>query len=90
MLLRKTLGVLMGPLVMAEPAFYCKSKTNDSFANYGSVDRYIGCGDSCDCSIFELLCLRRDAEFADVFTLESESYDYASTCLPTQCLCNSN
>ena len=75
---------------MAEPAFYCKSKANENFANYGSVDRYIGCGESCDCSIFELLCLRRDPDFEGVFTLESESFAYADKCLPTECLCNNN
>lgn len=46
---------------MAEPAFFCESKTNSALANYGGIDRYIGCGDSCDCFAFELLCLKKDS-----------------------------
>ena len=48
---------------------------------------YEGCGDVCDCSIMELLCLVRNAETGE-FTFESVSYEYASSCSFTECLCN--
>ena len=77
-------------LTLAEPAFYCESKSNSKLANFGTFDRYKGCGEACNCYVFELLCLTRDSKDNSVFTLESEGYDYANSCLVTECLCNTN
>ena len=74
-------------VVLADPAFFCQNKQISDFSAYGDVEMYEGCGDVCDCSIFELLCLVRSAETGQ-FTFESVSYEFASNCDFTECLCN--
>ena len=72
---------------LADPAFYCEHKTLDEFDGYVDYDRYVACGDVCDCSLIELLCLVRNFDSGE-FTFESVSFEYADTCTATECLCN--
>ena len=46
-------------IVQADAAFYCQNRVSTNYRGYGDVNFYESCGDLCDCSVFELLCLKR-------------------------------
>ena len=78
-------------MIKADPAFLCTFKENPDFSKVGDLDFYKQCGNRCECKIQELVCLKsyenNDPSKVE-FTLEYESFEFASNCPLTECICN--
>ena len=79
--------LLATPLARADPAFFCKSTKDSSKTISGDLNVYERCDTSCDCTFYELLCLKLIAE--KTFQVQSLSYAEAQACKDSkQCVCN--
>ena len=72
-------------LVAGDAAVLCSLGENSRF---GDITWYEQCDGQCDCSIFNLICLKRSSD--GVFTIHSESFEYSDTCAASECICNTS
>ena len=78
------IGATTLTLVRADLAVYCQHNTFPDLNGIMGIEKYKECDGFCTCHAFELLCLVRNE---GVFTLQSQSPEYESTC-GFNCLCN--
>ena len=71
-------------LSLANLTVYCEDQDDKSVVTYGGFREYRSCDGSCDCYVFELLCLERDDLANDSrsrsYKLLSRNYEYARQC----------
>ena len=58
---------LLSILTCADPTYQCTE--TDDFKSLKSFEEYVECGSDCDCNMFELMCLVRDKDSEDDYTL---------------------
>ena len=82
------LTTAIATLASADLTVYCKNTAAlESQESFGGLEEYKTC-ESCDCYVFELLCLEKKTDDELGFNLFSRSLDYAKSC--QNCVCNSD
>lgn len=58
----KLVPALLVSLAEADPAFFCVNNEFSNVKKAGDIEFYQSCDEKCECSVFEVLCLKRFPE----------------------------